>query len=213
MQDPPAITVAITGASGACYGLRLIQCLLTAGRTVDLLVSKAGRLVLERECRLLLPPSPREATHLLRQRWPGLGAGLTVYGPDDWTAPLASGSSGGRAMAICPCSMGTLAAVANGLSDNLLERAADVAIKERWPLVVVPRETPFSPIHLTNMLRLAQMGVTILPAAPGFYHDPRTLDDLVDFVVARVMDHLRVSHTLVAPWSGQRGSAVDGEVV
>ncbi|MBF0609663.1 MAG: UbiX family flavin prenyltransferase [Magnetococcales bacterium] len=197
-----AVTVAITGASGAPYGLRLVEMLLAAGRRVDLVISRAGRLVLEQECHLMLPDSVPDANRILKEMWPHGTELLNLYGNNDWNSPLASGSARGRAMVICPCSMGTLAAVANGMSDNLLERAADVAIKEKWPLILVPREAPLSVIHLSNMLRLAQLGVTILPAAPGFYHCPASVNELIDFVVARILDHLAIGHTLVPPWSG-----------
>jgi 4-hydroxy-3-polyprenylbenzoate decarboxylase len=125
---------------------------------------------------------------------------LEVFGRDDWYAPAASGSNAADAMVICPCSMGTLAAVSAGLADNLIERAADVSMKEGRPLVIVPRETPFSVLHLENMLRLAKAGAVILPANPGFYHRPDSVDGLVDFVVARILDHLRVPHTLMPRW-------------
>ncbi|MBF0095842.1 MAG: UbiX family flavin prenyltransferase [Magnetococcales bacterium] len=190
------ITLAWTGASGALYGLRLLRALLWHGQGVDLLISAAARVVLQQECDLSLPEGDgalvQECLLALLQ-----ADGVTVaegalrhYGASDWYAPMASGSGAGRAMLICPCSMGTLAAIAHGLSDNLIERAADVMIKERRPLLLVPRETPLSPIHLQNMLTLSQLGVTILPAAPGFYHRPGSVLELVDFIVERVLRQL-----------------------
>jgi len=131
-----------------------------------------------------------------------------VFGREEWFAPLASGSNPADAMVVCPCTMGTLAAIAAGLSQNLIERAADVAIKEGRKLVLVPRETPFSAIHLENMLKLARLGVVILPPSPGFYNHPQTVADLVDFVVARVLDQLRVPHRLMQRW-GEEGVVAD----
>ena len=141
---------------------------------------------------------------MLSDRYHAQDGELTVHSRDDWMAPMASGSNPGDAMAICPCTMGTLGAVANGMADNLIERAADVMLKERRPLVLVPRETPLSAIHLENMLKLARAGAVILPPAPGFYTRPRTIDDVVDFVVARVLDHLGVPHALVPRWGDAR---------
>ena len=198
------ITLALTGASGMPYGLRLLECLLGAGTRVQLLYSAAAQIVAKQECALTLPTQPREAARTLGERYGARQDQLLVYARDDWLAPMASGSNPGDAMAICPCTMGTLGAIAGGLADNLIERAADVMLKERRPLVLVPRETPLSPIHLDNMLRLAEAGAIILPPAPGFYMQPRTIDDLVDFVVARVLDHLGVAHDLVARWGDSR---------
>jgi len=135
---------------------------------------------------------------------------IEVFSREDWNAPIASGSSAADAMAICPCTVGTLGAIAAGLADNLIERAADVMLKERRPLVLVPRETPLSAIHLENMLKLARAGAVILPPTPGFYTKPQTVDDIVDFVVARVLDHLGVGHTLVPRWGRERDDAPPG---
>ncbi|MGB1765379.1 flavin prenyltransferase UbiX [Alloalcanivorax xenomutans] len=198
------ITLAFTGASGAPYGLRLLQCLLEADCEVYVLLSKAARVVIGTETDLKLPAGTGAAETALRD-WSGTGKGrLVVCGLEQWTAPVASGSGAPAAMVVCPCSTGTLSAIANGASDNLIERAADVAIKERRHLILVPREAPLSALHLENMLKLARLGVTILPAAPGFYHRPRRVEDLVDFVVARLLDHLGVPQTLVARW-GEKG--------
>ena len=198
------MTVALTGASGMPFGLRLLECLFHAGVRVDLVYSAAAQLVARQECDLTLPSQPREATRLLRERYGARDGQLTVYSRDDWMAPMASGSNPGDAMAICPCTMGTLGAVANGLADNLIVRAADVMLKERRPLVLVPRETPLSAIHLENMLKLARAGAVILPPAPGFYTHPQTVADLVDFVVARVLDQLGVPNTLLPRWGDTR---------
>jgi 4-hydroxy-3-polyprenylbenzoate decarboxylase len=194
------VALGLTGASGSAYGLRLLQCLLQRDVTVSLMVSKAAAMVLATEVDLALPNSSLATEALLRERL-GVNSGvLKVYAKEQWTAPLASGSNAPRAMVVCPCSSGTLSAIAHGASNNLLERAADVVLKERRQLILVVRETPLSVIHLENMLTLARLGVTILPANPGFYHRPRTVDQLVDFVVARVLDHLGVDNDLVTRW-------------
>ena len=194
------IALAMTGASGAAYGLRLLECLVRAGRPVYLMVSGPAQVVIGMETDLKLPGRTGEMQAFLSDHY-GAGAGqLQVFGAEQWTAPVASGSNAPGAMVVCPCTSGTLSAIARGGSDNLLERAADVAIKERRQLILVPREMPFSAIHLQNMLTLAQLGVTILPACPGFYHRPQTVAELVDFVVARVLDHLGVEHELSRRW-------------
>jgi len=200
----PTITVAFTGASGMPYGLRLLECLLGASARVQLLYSPAAQVVAKQECGLTLPAQPREAARMLGERYGAREGQLAVYGREDWMAPVASGSNPGDAMAVCPCSMGTLGAIAGGLADNLIERAADVMLKERRPLVLVPRETPLSAIHLENMLKLARAGAVILPPAPGFYTHPQSVADIVDFVVARVLDHVGVAHTLVPRWGDDR---------
>ena len=204
------ICLALTGASGMPYGLRLLECLLAAGCNVQLLYSQAAQIVARQEMDLELPSRPAEAKAALLARFPATmesKAGprvnpekLAVFGREEWFAPVASGSNPPDAMVVCPCSMGTLAAIAQGLADNLIERAADVVLKEGRKLVLVPRETPFSAIHLDNMLRLARAGAVILPPSPGFYHHPQTVADLVDFVVARVLDQLAVPHTLMQRW-------------
>jgi 4-hydroxy-3-polyprenylbenzoate decarboxylase len=194
------ITLAYTGASGMPYGLRLLECMLAAGISVRLLYSAAAQVVAKQECALTLPAQPRETARMLSERFGAREGQLVVHAREDWLSPVASGSNPGDAMAICPCSMGTLGAVAAGLADNLIERAADVMLKERRPLILVPRETPLSAIHLENMLRLARAGAVILPPAPGFYTHPQSVEDIVDFVVARVLDHLAVSHDLLPRW-------------
>jgi 4-hydroxy-3-polyprenylbenzoate decarboxylase len=204
MTAPQTITLAFTGASGMPYGLRLLECLVAARCRIYLLYSPAAQIVARQECDLTLPAQPREAARLLGERCGAADGQLTVFGREDWMAPVASGSNPADAMAVCPCSMGTLGAIAHGLADNLIERAADVMLKERRPLVLVPRETPLSTIHLDNMLTLARAGAVILPPAPGFYDRPQAVADLVDFVVARVLDQLRVAHALGPRWGDQR---------
>ncbi|MBD8512609.1 UbiX family flavin prenyltransferase [Photobacterium sp. WH77] len=199
MQDK-RITLAWTGASGAPYGLRLLECLLAADYQVYLLISSAARVVLATEHGLKLPAGPEAAQAVLTEHLNYQGDKLTVCGKEDWFSPVASGSAAPKKMVVCPCSAGTLASVAHGLSDNLLERAADVVLKERGQLLMVVRETPFSSLHLENMLKLSNLGATIMPAAPGFYHQPKSIDDLVDFMVARILDHLGVGQGLVPRW-------------
>ena len=200
MMRPATVTLAWTGASGMPYGLRLLQCLLAAKVRVYLIYSSAAQIVAKQELALTLPAQPAAAAALLTERFAADSSQLTVFGREDWMSPAASGSNPADAMSICPCSLGTLGAVAAGLADNLIERAADVMLKERRPLVLVPRETPLSAIHLENMLKLARAGAVILPPSPGFYGNPQSIGDLVDFVVARVLDQLNVSHTLGPRW-------------
>ncbi len=199
------ICLALTGASGMPYGLRLLECLLEAGCRVQLLYSQASQIVARQEMDVELPSRPAEAKAALLARFPATDPDLlAVYGREEWFAPVASGSNPPDAMIICPCSMGTLAAIAQGLADNLIERAADVVMKEGRKLVLVPRETPFSSIHLENMLRLSRAGAIILPPSPGFYHHPQNVQDIVDFVVARVLDQVGVAHTLMQRWGEAR---------
>ena len=196
----PPLCIAMSGASGAPYGLRLLEQLLGRGHPVYLLISRAARVVISAESGIELPATPESATAWFNDRFairPGL---LQIFGSEQWSAPVASGSNPPAAMVICPCSMGMVSAVASGASNNLMERAADVMIKEQRRLILVPRESPFSAIHLENMLKLARLGVTILPANPGFYHRPQSVQDLVDHVVARILDHLQIEHDLVPRW-------------
>jgi len=197
---PRSVTLAFTGASGMGYGVRLLECLLAAGVQVNLLYSQAAHIVAKQELDLVLPSRPADAQKFFTQRHAARDGQLRVFGKDDWYAPVASGSNPADAMVICPCTMGTLASIAAGLADNLIERAADVMLKESRRLILVPRETPLSQIHLENMLRLARAGAIILPANPGFYHHPESVQDVVDFIVARILDQLGVSHRLMAPW-------------
>jgi 4-hydroxy-3-polyprenylbenzoate decarboxylase len=195
----PPIVMAFTGASGAPYGVRLLQQLANGGRDVQLIVSSHGLRLLKTETDIGDVAGLRAAVGAAA--W---DSHITVYDDADRGAGPASGSAKTSGMVICPCSMGTLAAVAAGTSRSLVERAADVTLKERRPLVLVPRETPLSAIHLENMLRLTRAGAVILPASPGFYHRPAGISDLVDFVVARVLDHLGVENTLAPRW-GESG--------
>jgi 4-hydroxy-3-polyprenylbenzoate decarboxylase len=194
------IALAITGASGSRYGLRLLECLLDANRQVYLLVSRAAQVVIPLETDIALPSRPADAEVQLARHFGAAEGQLRVFGREQWMAPVASGSSAPRAMVVCPCSTGTLSAIAAGASDNLIERAADVVLKEQRKLLLVVRETPFSVIHLENMLKLSRLGVVIMPASPGFYHRPQQVEDLVDFMVARILDHLEIEHRLADRW-------------
>lgn len=199
-KQQDTIILAMTGASGSLYGLRLLECLLKAGARVYFLLSRAAQLVLATETDLDIPARPAEMAEWLCQRFATSPEKLKVFSREDWMSPVASGSHQARAMVVCPCTTGTLAAIAQGNSDNLIERAADVMIKEGRQLIMVPRETPLSAIHLENMLKLARLGVTMLPANPGYYHKPEGIDDLIDFIVARILDQLHIEHMLVPRW-------------
>ncbi len=196
----PPVTVALTGASGAQYGLRLIEALVAADHEVWVMISKAAHLVIATETDVDLPARPERLAEALIERSGARPGQIRCFGREDWMAPVASGSGAPSSMVICPCSTGTLSAVATGASNNLIERAADVALKERRQLVLVLRETPLSAIHLEHMLSLTRMGAVMLPAAPGFYHQPTTIDDLVDFIVARILNQLGIEHRLVPRW-------------
>ena len=194
------ITVGMTGASGAQYGLRLIECLVKADYQVLVMFTKAAQIVVGSETDCRLPGRTAEQTRYLASLYGARDGQLRVYGDEEWTSPVASGSGAPRHMAVCPASMATVSAIACGASENLLERAADVIIKERGNLVIVPRETPFSAIHLENMLKLSRLGVTILPANPGFYNRPAQVEALVDFIVSRVLDQFGIENDLMARW-------------
>ena len=194
------ICIAMTGASGAPYALRLIEVLLKQGHAVDLLISKAAQLVLATETGLALGNNPRRQAQELQQHFQCQQDRLVVYGREDWMAPWASGSGQPGPVVVCPCSTGTLSAIATGASNNLIERAADVALKERRKLILVPRETPFSEIHLQNMLTLTRMGAVVMPACPGFYHEPHSIADLVDFMVARILSQLGIEQSIMQGW-------------
>jgi 4-hydroxy-3-polyprenylbenzoate decarboxylase len=200
------VTLAFTGASGMPYGMRLLELLLAAGARVYLMYSQAAQIVAHQEMQLVLPSRAREAEELFSRRFKVEQGQLRVFGREDWLAPVASGSNPADAMVVCPCTMGTLAAIAAGMSQKLIERSADVMLKENRKLILVPRETPFSAIHLENMLKLARSGAIILPPNPGFYHHPRDIHDMVDFVVARILDHVGVTHTLMPRW-GEENTA------
>jgi 4-hydroxy-3-polyprenylbenzoate decarboxylase len=194
------VALAMTGASGAQYGLRLLECLLAGGCRVSLMISKPAQVVIGMETDLALPARSAEMRRFFCTRHGVDEAQLQVYGREEWTAPVASGSAAPDAMVVCPCTTATVSALATGASRSLIERAGDVVLKERRPLLLVVRETPFSAIHLENMLTLARAGAVIMPANPGYYHRPQTVDALVDFVVARVLDHLGLPQHLVTPW-------------
>lgn len=194
------IALAITGASGSAYALRLLECLIGAGKQVYLMISQAGQIVLKMESDLELPSQPGEMELLLSERFDAEPGQLQVFGRQQWMAPVASGSNPPQAMVVCPCTTGTLAAIASGASSDLMERAADVMLKERRQLILVVRETPLSQIHLENMLKLSRMGALIMPANPGFYYQPQSVEDLVNFLVARVLDHLGIEQDLLPRW-------------
>ncbi|MFO0916882.1 MAG: flavin prenyltransferase UbiX [Planctomycetaceae bacterium] len=213
----PPIVVAITGASGSIYAIRLLEALLTAGRSVHLTISPAAAQVLEHELGLRVDLNRFQPQQLFPEQDSSIAQKsllfrsrrldrpiptdlLQYHHYADYWAGIASGSFLTDGMVICPCSTGTLAAVASGQSQNLIHRAADVHFKERRKLILVPRETPLSVITLGNMKRLAEVGAVILPAAPGFYHEPQSVSDLIDFVVARICDQLAVAHNLSKRW-------------
>ena len=199
-KNKTPVIIAMTGASGAAYGLRLLEVLLTSGRPVYLLVSKAAQMVLSMESDLAIPARPAEMQTFFSKTYKTDPTLLTVFSREDWMAPIASGSHTAQHMVVVPCTTGTLSAIAQGSSDNLMERAADVMLKERRNLILVVRETPLSSIHLENMLKLSHAGATIMPANPGFYQEPKSINDLVDFMVARMLDHLGESHSLLPRW-------------
>lgn len=197
MSTARPIVVAVTGASGAPYAVRLVECLLVAQRPLQIIISAHG-------LRLLQVESGISSIDTFRARvgessWDRY---VNVFSDSDRGAAPASGSARSAGMVVCPCSMGTLSAISAGASRSLVERAADVVLKERRPLVLVPRETPLSAVHLENMLRVTRAGAVVLPATPGFYHRPKEITELVDFIVARVLDHLGVEHDLVPQWDG-----------
>lgn len=196
------VTLAFSGASGAVYGWRLLEALSKTPLKISVVMSSAGAMVFQDEIDDKLPGSTK-----LRQKYfmDRLGLDVSsdkikVYGKDDWYSPLASGSGAPSQMVVCPCSVGCLSAIALGASNNLMERAADVVLKEGGKLILLVREMPLSAIHLQHMLTLSQMGAVIMPASPGFYFNPTNIEGLVDFVVARILDQLNVSHTLLPQW-------------
>ena len=203
MSQSP-IALAMTGASGAMYGLRLLEQLIVSQQTVYFLASMPALMVINMETDLNLSAHPAKMQAVLTERYQAAPQQLSVFGLKQWTAPLASGSAVPRAMVVCPCTSGTLGAIAQGLSRNLIERAAEVVLKERRQLILVHRETPLSLIHLENMLKLVRAGALLLPANPGFYHRPQKVMDVVDFVVARILDHLSISHSLLPRWGEKK---------
>jgi len=199
-SQPAHIAVALTGASGAIYGLTLIQQLLNSGCRVSFLVSSAGRQVMALEQGLEWSSDLALFQQQARDYFNDEKQNLVCYGEQDFTAPLASGSSAADAMVVVPSSMGTVARIATGISGNLIERVADVMLKERRTLVVVPRETPFNTIHLQNLLTLSQTGAIILPAMPAFYSQPQSMEELINFVVGKILDSLDLPHDLYTRW-------------
>ena len=202
------IALAMTGASGAQYGLSLLERLIAAGRQVHLMISKPALIVIAGETDEQVPGRASEMERYFIGRYGAAPGQLRAYGQEEWSACVASGSGAPRSMVVCPCSMATLSSIAVGASRNLIERAADVMLKERRQLILVPRETPASVIHLRNMLAVAEAGATVLPANPGFYHRPQAVQDVVDYVVARILDHLGVEQSFVARW-GEEPEASD----
>ena len=201
------VTLAATGASGSPYFIHLLKHLLLADVKVNLLLSSAAKIVIKTELNIDLPDNVHDLKNFFLdyfsddlQYSDSTSSLLDVYGKEEWNSPVASGSNPSHAMIVCPCSMGTLSAIAHGASNNLIERAADVMLKEHRQLILLTREMPFSSIHLENMLKLSRMGVTIMPASPGFYQQPESIDDLLSFVIARILNHLNIRHTLGMRW-------------
>jgi len=194
------VTLGVTGASGSGYFLRLLQTMINANVKVYLILSEAAQIVLKTEVGEDWPTDVDVLNTFLISRFNAKKNQVIALATQDWFSPVASGSSAPKKMVVCPCSCGTLASIAHGLSNNLIERAADVIFKEKGQLVVMPRETPFSTLHLKNMLTLSEAGATIMPLAPGFYHKPTNIDELYDFMVARVMDHLKIDHQKSKRW-------------
>lgn len=194
------IALALTGASGVQYGFRLLECLLQSKANVYLMISKAAQVVISMETDISLPARASDIQKVLAEKYNSDDGQLRVFGEDEWTAPVASGSSDVDSMVVCPCSMGALSAIAVGASNNLIERAADVTLKERKKLIIVPRESPYSDIHLENMLKLSRMDAVIVDANPGFYNNAKTIDDLVDFVVGKILDQLKIDNDLQPRW-------------
>ncbi len=196
MSAVKIVAVGITGASGAIYGVRLTQELLTLGHTVHLMITEAAWQVLQQELGWFL----ENKEDIIQEKFSSINGKLYYHTLRDFNAPIASGSYQADGMVVVPCSMGTLSKIANGTSSNLLERAADVMLKEGKQLVVVPRETPLNTIHIENMLTLSRAGAKILPAMPGYYHQPKTIDHLVDHLVGKILDSLGVQHSLFKRW-------------
>lgn len=197
------IVLAITGASGSIYGIRLAEELLQGGHRLTLLMSRTGTEVLKYECGIDFGGDEATAAAKMREYFQADADRFCHYSVDNLFAPIASGSSAPDALVICPCSMGTLARVAAGISGTLIERTADVMLKERRPLILVPRETPLHDIHLENMLKLSRMGVRIVPAMPAFYSGPSSLNHMIDFVVGKVLDSMGIGHKLFKRWGNE----------
>ena len=197
------IIVGISGASGAVYAIKLIDALLTHPIEIHLIISEMGEKILTHELKIQQEDISGFFSEMRNQD--KLKGKIILYDCNDMFAPMASGSFLSDGMVIIPCSMKTLSAVASGYTTNLLERAIDVTLKEKRPLILVPRETPLSLIHLKNLLAAYEAGATIMPASPGFYHHPQTVDELVMFVVGRIMDHLKIEHPKALRWGSPRG--------
>ncbi|MBT3504406.1 MAG: UbiX family flavin prenyltransferase [Piscirickettsiaceae bacterium] len=198
--DDKQIALALTGASGALYSQRLLDILLNQGITVHLMVSAAARILFSDELGWTLPARASDVHKFLVAEYQCNPDLIRVYGEQQWSSPLASGSHQVGVMIVCPCTMGTLSSIACGSSDNLINRAADVMIKENRKLIIVPREAPFSVIHLENMLKLARLGVCVLPPNPGFYFKPTQLSEVIDFVVAKILDQAGIEHEIQPRW-------------
>ena len=196
------IAIALTGASGMPYAITLLKELVKTQDKIYVMISQAASIVITMETDLNLGADTPSIEKNLSQYLGAKEGQIKVFSKNQWTAPVASGSNPPRAMVVCPCTMSTLSAIANGHGDNLMHRAADVVIKEQKKLILVPRETPYSAIHLENMLKLSRLGVVIMDANPAFYQNPTSIQDMVDFVVARILDHLDVEHNLLPPWQG-----------
>jgi len=194
------VSVAITGASGVQYGLRLIELLVKADVQIFVMISKAAQIVMATETSFKLPGQAAAQEAYLSQVFAAKENQIKVFNKEQWFSPVASGSSAPSSMVVVPCSTGCLSAIATGASNNLIERAADVVLKERRKLILVPRETPYSEIHLEHMLKLTRMGAVIMPASPGLYHKPETIEDMIDFIVARLLDHVGIDQSLIEKW-------------
>ena len=201
------ISLAFTGASGMQYGLRLLERLLAADCVVHLMLSRPARVVMGMETDVVLPARTADARRVLIERYGGQPGQLRLYGESEWTAPMASGSGAPQRMVVCPCTMASVSAFAVGASRTLIERAADVILKERRQLILVPRETPMSLIHLRNLTALAEAGATVLPANPGFYNRPTRVEEIIDFVVARILEQLDLEQSLAPRWGRDDGDA------
>ena len=203
MESTRRVSLAITGASGVQYALRLLECLVAQNVQVLVMVSKAAQVVTAAETEIKLPGTPEAQESFLTELYGAAEGQIRVFGRENWFAPVASGSGAPSSMVICPCSTGTLSAVATGASNNLIERAADVTLKERRKLILVPREAPYSEIHLEHMLKLTRMGAVVVPASPGFYHKPESVNDMVDFIVARILSQLNLPQELMPAWGNK----------
>jgi flavin prenyltransferase len=202
MKPIKPIAIALTGASGMPYAITLLKELVKSQEKIYVMISQAANTVIAMETDLNLGTDTKAIEKNLTDYLGAKTGQIEIFSKNQWTAPVASGSNPPRAMVVCPCTMSTLSAIANGHADNLMHRAADVVIKEQKKLILVPRETPYSAIHLENMLKLSRLGVVIMDANPAFYQNPNSIQDLVNFVVARILDHLDVDHDLAPPWQG-----------